>query len=117
MQIALERIRQALALHQRHSVDALIKDKGTFGMWSPRRCDVYIVGFRPGQLEARMELAASLWQHGISADLMYESGIDSGQEGHVAQGLRQGILYVFSSRSSFTRPMLITVQISTLASS
>lgn len=103
VQIALERIRLALASHQRQSVDTLIKDERTFGLWSPRRCDVYIVGFRPGQLEARMELAAHLWQHGISADLMYESAIDSGHEGHVTVGLRQGILFLIWLRPKSLR--------------
>jgi hypothetical protein len=36
------------------------------------RC-VYVVSYHPGYLQERLEVAAYLWQHNISTDLMYES--------------------------------------------
>lgn len=75
LQVALERILVQLALFQSSYVKNLIKEGRSFGYWSPRRCDVYVVSYHKGYLQDRMEVVANLWKHGISADLMYESSI------------------------------------------
>jgi eukaryotic translation initiation factor 2-alpha kinase 4 len=51
-----------------------------------------VISHVPGQLESRLELVALLWAHGITADLMYESGVDEGPD--VIQELcrKEGIL-------------------------
>ena len=69
-----------------------LKDQRSFGFWSARRCDVYIVSFEPGHLHERMEVATLLWKSGITADLSYEKGIESSVDAYVAQCTKEGIL-------------------------
>ncbi|KAJ6593628.1 kinase-like domain-containing protein [Mycena capillaripes] len=79
LQIAVEKITMALAAYQISSVRTLVKQERSFGFWSPRRCDVYVVSFHPGCLQDRLEVVSFLWQHNISADLMYESSVQDGE--------------------------------------
>ena len=90
IQIAVEKITAALASYQSASIKTLVKEERSFGFWSPRRCDVYVVSYHAGYLQDRLEVVSFLWQHNISADLMYESGLPEGDhENHCA---REGIL-------------------------
>ncbi|KAJ6497813.1 kinase-like domain-containing protein [Mycena sanguinolenta] len=94
LQIAIEKITVALAAYQVSSVRTLVKQERSFGFWSPRRCDVYVVSFHPGYLQDRLEVASFLWQHNISADLMYESSIpDAEHESYVDICCREGVLF------------------------
>jgi eukaryotic translation initiation factor 2-alpha kinase 4 len=94
LQLDFEKITMALAAYQSRSVGTLIKEQRSFGLWSPRRCDVYVVSYQPGLMQERLEIAALLWQNNISADVMYESGLaDSDSESHVDVCAREGILY------------------------
>ena len=87
-----------MAAYQAISVKNLLKEQRSFGFWSPRRCDVYIVSYQPGYLSERLEVAALLWRHDISADVMYESGpLDSEHENHFELCHREGILCVSAS--------------------
>jgi eukaryotic translation initiation factor 2-alpha kinase 4 len=97
VQIAVDKITAALAAHQRASIRHLIKDKRTFGLWSPRRCDVYVCDHQPGHLSQRLEIAASLWQNEISADVMYEAAVDESEDVTIAKCQNEGILSVFCS--------------------
>ena len=94
LQISVEKITAALALFQSTSVKALIKEERSFGFWSPRRCDVYVVSHHPGHLQDRLEIVAYLWQNSISADIMYESSLSSvdAHENHTDLCAREGIL-------------------------
>jgi translation initiation factor 2-alpha kinase 4 len=93
LQIAVEKITMALAAYQVSSVRTLVKQERSFGFWSPRRCDVYVVSFHPGYLQDRLEVVSFLWQHNISADLMYESSIpDTEHESYVDICCREGVL-------------------------
>ena len=93
LQIAVEKITMALASFQGASVKTLVKEGRSFGFWSPRRCDVYVVSYHPGYLQDRLEVVAYLWQHNISADIMYESGLpEADHESHVDLCEREGIL-------------------------
>lgn len=95
VQIALEKITVVLAAFQSTSVKALVKEQRSFGFWSPRRCDVYILSYQPGYLQDRLEVASLLWQNNISADIMYDANlIESENESHVDLCTREGILYV-----------------------
>jgi translation initiation factor 2-alpha kinase 4 len=95
IQIAVEKITAALAAFQSASVKTLVKEERSFGFWSPRRCDVYVVSYQPGYLHDRLEVVAYLWKHNISADLMYESGLPDGEhENHLDICAREGILWV-----------------------
>ncbi|KAJ7668466.1 kinase-like domain-containing protein [Mycena polygramma] len=94
LQIAVEKITVALAAYQASSVRTLVKQERSFGFWSPRRCDVYVVSFHTGYLQDRLEVVAFLWQHNISADLMYESSIpDADHESYVDMCSREGVLF------------------------
>ncbi|KAA1478685.1 Serine/threonine-protein kinase [Dentipellis sp. KUC8613] len=94
LQISLEKILVALATFQAVSVKSLLKEQRSFGYWSPRRCDVFVVSYQPGQLSERLEVAALLWRHNISADVMYESGLPDGEhENHYDLCNREGILF------------------------
>ncbi|TFY77050.1 hypothetical protein EWM64_g6962 [Hericium alpestre] len=92
LQISLEKILVALATYQAVSVKNLLKEQRSFGFWSPRRCDVFVVSYQYGQLSERLEVAALLWRHNISADVMYESGLPDGEhENHFDLCNREGI--------------------------
>ncbi|VDB92332.1 unnamed protein product [Peniophora sp. CBMAI 1063] len=78
MQVSVEKIINYVGEHQAQSIERLIKEQRSFGYWTYRRCDVYIVSYAPGHLEERLELATLLWRHGIAADLMYEGALESG---------------------------------------
>ncbi|EGN94241.1 hypothetical protein SERLA73DRAFT_126224 [Serpula lacrymans var. lacrymans S7.3] len=104
VQIALEKITVALAAFQSTSVKALVKEQRSFGFWSPRRCDVYIVSYQPGYLQDRLETAAMLWQHNISADVMYDANlVDVEHESHVELCSREGILFAVYPRPRTAR--------------
>ena len=95
IQIAVEKITVALAAFQSASIKTLVKEERSFGFWSPRRCDVYVVSYHSGYLQDRLEVVAYLWKHNISADLMYESGLPDGEhENHLDICAREGILWV-----------------------
>lgn len=99
----MEKVTVALASFQSSSVKALVKEERSFGFWSPRRCDVYVVSYHPGYLQDRLEIVGYLWQHNISADIMYESGLSEAglsevdHENHIDLCAREGILWVHSS--------------------
>ncbi|TFK38831.1 hypothetical protein BDQ12DRAFT_605427 [Crucibulum laeve] len=104
IQIAVEKITVALASFQSTSVKTLVKEERSFGFWSPRRCDVYVVSYHPGYLQDRLEVVSYLWQHNISADIMYESGLpDSEHESHTDVCAREGILFTVYPRPRVAR--------------
>ncbi|KAF8148631.1 kinase-like domain-containing protein [Crassisporium funariophilum] len=104
VQIAVEKITAALASFQSASIKTLVKEERSFGFWSPRRCDVYVVSYLTGYLQDRLEVVAYLWQHGISADLMYESGLPEGDhENHLDICAREGILFTVYPRPRAAR--------------
>lgn len=51
-------------------------DEKSFGLWAPKRCDVYVASFGKVLLQERLELVKELWAHGIKADYMLEDGTD-----------------------------------------
>jgi len=54
---------------------------------------VYVVSFNPGHFNDRLEVAGLLWKSGISADVMYESGL-TGNEDQMALCDDEGVLFV-----------------------
>ncbi|KAF5320234.1 hypothetical protein D9611_011377 [Ephemerocybe angulata] len=104
LQVSLERILVQLALFQSSYVKNLIKEERSFGYWSPRRCDVYLVSYHKGYLQERMEVVANLWAHGISADLMYESTIGDVEYERVESLCeREGILFTVCPRPRMSK--------------
>ncbi|KAF8940243.1 hypothetical protein EDD21DRAFT_369155 [Dissophora ornata] len=49
---------------------------GSFGLWAPKRCDVFVASFGKVLLQERLELVKELWAHGIKADYMIDDGTD-----------------------------------------
>lgn len=99
VQIALDKITFVLAAFQNASVNTLLKEQRSFGYWSPRRCDVYVVSYQAGFLAERLEVASLLWQHNISADVMYETSLpDMENESHIDVCYREGILFIVYPR-------------------
>jgi len=99
VQIALDKITYALATHQRNSIKTLLKEKKSYGLWSPRRCDVYITSHSQGNLGERLEIVALLWQNEVSTDLMYDSEVGGNEDDLLAMAQREGILFLVSHRS------------------
>jgi len=52
-----------------------------------------VVSFNPGYFNDRLEVAGLLWKNGISADVMYESGL-TGNEDQMALCDDEGVLCV-----------------------
>ncbi|KAI0666498.1 Serine/threonine-protein kinase [Trametes maxima] len=100
VQIHLEKITAALATYQSASLRTLLKEQKSFGYWSPRRCDVYVVSYQPGYLTERLEIAATLWKHNISADVMYEASLRGmvESENYLEQCSREGILFIVHAK-------------------
>ncbi|KAF9353081.1 hypothetical protein BGX34_011807 [Mortierella sp. NVP85] len=51
-------------------------EEKSFGLWAPKRCDVFVASFGKVLLQERLELVRELWAHGIKADYMLEDGTD-----------------------------------------
>ncbi|KAK0199520.1 kinase-like domain-containing protein [Desarmillaria ectypa] len=98
LQIAIDKITAAVASFQSSSVKSLLKEAKSFGYWSPRRCDVYVISYHPGYLQDRLELASYLWRHNISADIMYESAITNVETSVTDICKREGILFTVNPR-------------------
>lgn len=104
VQISLDKITSALATFQSASQKSLLKERRSYGYWSPRRCDVYVVSQQEGHLAERLEVTALLWQNNISADLMYEFGLQNAEfENVVDQCSREGILFIVYPRPRTAR--------------
>ncbi|TFY68401.1 hypothetical protein EVJ58_g1031 [Rhodofomes roseus] len=104
VQISLDKITAVLAAFQSASVKTLLKEHRSFGYWSPRRCDVYIVSYQPGYLADRLEVASMLWKHNISTDVIYDSSLaDGDSENNMDVCYREGILFVVYPRPRSVR--------------
>lgn len=55
-----------------------------------------MVSFGPGHFNDRLEVAGLLWKNGVSADVMYESGL-TGDEDQMALCDDEGVLFVLEA--------------------
>ncbi|KAI9238231.1 MAG: anticodon binding domain of tRNAs-domain-containing protein, partial [Podila humilis] len=69
-------------------------EEKSFGLWAPKRCDVYVASFGKVLLQERLELVRELWAHGIKADYMLEDGTDLTPEMLVTTCKHQGINWI-----------------------
>ncbi|KAF9911928.1 hypothetical protein EC991_001834 [Linnemannia zychae] len=69
-------------------------DEKSFGLWAPKRCDVYVASFGKVLLQERLELVKELWAHGIKADYMLEDGTDLTPESLVTTCKHQSINWI-----------------------
>jgi len=98
VEISMDKVTTTIANYHSQSFKSLVKDQQSFGFWSPRRCDVYVISYASGFLQERMDIVALLWQAGISADLMYETGVtDADVDQREAYAL-EGILFTVYPR-------------------
>ncbi|KAG7085469.1 hypothetical protein E1B28_003030 [Marasmius oreades] len=94
IQISVDRVVWAVSAFQGSTFKSLLTEKHSFGYWTPRRCDVYVVSYQEGYLQDRLEVVAQLWQNGISADLIYESAVQETDPQEVTETcLREGVLF------------------------
>ncbi|EJF61645.1 Serine/threonine-protein kinase [Dichomitus squalens LYAD-421 SS1] len=101
LQIYLEKITATLAPYQNQFLTSqqALKELKSFGYWCPRRCDVYVVSYQPGYLAERLEIAAMLWKHHISADVMYEAAFrDAEIEDYIELCQTEGILFLVHAK-------------------
>ena len=104
VQIAVSKLALNLARYQElqvpHLMSKPIEDERSYGWWTPRRCDVYVVSTTQslGSLDARMELCRELWSHAIAADLMYESMTSLPFEQLIATCKAEGVLFIVTVR-------------------
>ncbi|THH00815.1 hypothetical protein EW026_g1755 [Hermanssonia centrifuga] len=86
VQISLEKIAVALASFQSAALKTMLKERRSYGYWSPRRCDVYVVSHQEG------------------ADMMYEFGMLTVEhENVIEQCSREGILFIIYPRPRTAR--------------
>ncbi|KAF9267032.1 hypothetical protein L218DRAFT_920740 [Marasmius fiardii PR-910] len=104
IQVSVDRVVWAVSSFQSSTFKSLLAEKHSFGYWTPRRCDVYVVSYQEGYLQDRLEVIAQLWQNGISADLMYESAVQEADPQEVTETcLREGVLFSVYPRPRSTR--------------
>ncbi|KAF9184078.1 hypothetical protein BGZ51_003580 [Haplosporangium sp. Z 767] len=69
-------------------------EEKSFGLWAPKRCDVFVASFGKVLLQERLELVRELWAHGIKADYMLEDGTDLTPETLVTTCKHQSINWI-----------------------
>lgn len=69
-------------------------EEKSFGLWAPKRCDVFVASFGKVLLQERLELVRELWAHGIKADYMIEDGTDLTPESLVTTCKNQSINWI-----------------------
>lgn len=76
--IAVQKLIRHLDMHQSEQVKYLMKAKNekmrSFGLWAPKKCDVYVASFGKVLIQERLEIVQELWHHGIRAEFQYNDG-------------------------------------------
>lgn len=76
--IAVQKLIRHLDMHQSEQVKYLMKAKNekmrSFGLWAPKKCDVYVASFGKVLIQERLEIVQELWHHGIRAEFQYSDG-------------------------------------------
>ncbi|KAI9476503.1 MAG: kinase-like domain-containing protein, partial [Benjaminiella poitrasii] len=76
--IAIQKLIRHLDMHQSEQVKYLMKAKNekmrSFGLWAPKKCDVYVASFGKVLIQERLEIVQELWKHGIRAEFQYNDG-------------------------------------------
>lgn len=76
--IAVQKLIRHLDLHQSEQVKYLMKAKNekmrSFGLWAPKRCDVYVASYGKVLIQERLDIVQDLWNHGIRAEFQYNDG-------------------------------------------
>lgn len=75
--IALE-LQNWQEVHVSRWASRALEEERSFGAWTARRCDVYVIS-PPGAVLARIGLVRDLWAAGIAADLKYDAMASGGK--------------------------------------
>ncbi|PWY99241.1 Serine/threonine-protein kinase [Testicularia cyperi] len=101
VQLAVGKLTLGLSKHQEVQIPKLLsraEDERSFGLFTPRRCDVYVAS-TPGLLKTRMEICRELWAHNIAADLQYEHATYDTPEAAAATCRAEGILLLVFAKA------------------
>ncbi|KAF7724671.1 hypothetical protein EC973_000843 [Apophysomyces ossiformis] len=96
--IAMQKLIRHLDMHHSEQVKYLVKAKNeklrSFGMWAPKKCDVYVASVGKVLLHERLEVVRELWSHGIRAEFQYDNGNGLTPEDLVAQCKKASINWI-----------------------
>ncbi|KAG0168524.1 hypothetical protein DFQ29_010105, partial [Apophysomyces sp. BC1021] len=96
--IAVQKLIRHLDMHQSEQVKYLVKAKNeklrSFGMWAPKKCDVYVASVGKVLLHERLEVVRELWSHGIRAEFQYDNGQGLTPEDLVSQCKKASINWI-----------------------
>ncbi|CAO3634097.1 unnamed protein product [Cunninghamella blakesleeana] len=74
--IAVQKLIHHLSIYQSEQLKYLTKSKNdklrSFGLWAPKKTDVYVASFSKALLQERLEIVRELWNHGIKAEFQYD---------------------------------------------
>lgn len=102
IQLAVGKLVKAIAKYQEINMPRFLgrpDEERTLGPWTPRRCECYIAASQSGLMEAKIQICANLWSHGISADLQYENAAGESPEHSAAMCRAEGILFLVLVRA------------------
>ncbi|KAI8582596.1 hypothetical protein K450DRAFT_226018 [Umbelopsis ramanniana AG] len=78
--IAIQKLIRHLDIYQTEQIKLLMNVKNdkarSFGIWAPKKCDVYVASFGKVLLQERFDVVRELWSHGIRAELQYDDRND-----------------------------------------
>ncbi|GAB5588590.1 eukaryotic translation initiation factor 2-alpha kinase [Umbelopsis nana] len=78
--IAIQKLIRHLDIYQTEQFKLLMNVKNdksrSFGVWAPKKCDVYVASFGKVLLQERFDVVRELWSHGIRAEMQYDDRND-----------------------------------------
>ncbi|KAH8550420.1 kinase-like domain-containing protein [Umbelopsis sp. PMI_123] len=78
--IAIQKLIRHLDIYQTEQFKLLMNMKSekarSFGIWAPKKCDVYVASFGKVLLQERFDVVRELWSHGIRAEMQYDDRND-----------------------------------------
>ncbi|KAI8975061.1 hypothetical protein BDF20DRAFT_988622 [Mycotypha africana] len=96
--IAVQKLIRHLDIYQSEQVKYLMKARNekmrSFGLWAPKKCDVYVASFGKVLLQERLEIVRELWNHGIRAEYQYDDGDNLTPEEVVSQCKKASINWI-----------------------
>ncbi|KAI9307588.1 hypothetical protein BJ944DRAFT_254924 [Cunninghamella echinulata] len=74
--IAVQKLIRHLSIYQSDQFKYTTKTKNdklrSFGLWAPKKTDVYVASFSKALLQERLEIVRELWNYGIKAEFQYD---------------------------------------------
>ncbi|KAK9721901.1 eukaryotic translation initiation factor 2-alpha kinase [Basidiobolus ranarum] len=96
--IALQKIILSMSQYQTQIIKSLMskthEEDRSFGLWAPKKCDVFVASFGKILLQERIEIVRELWAHNIRSDFLYEDDSNLTPEQLVKVCKYQGINWI-----------------------